>query len=75
MICAENWTMIHEFGNAKLNWLREFRIENTKREKCCKPIAMCRNFYAHIIDKFAKVVKFLSAHFRIKKYIFVLPVS
>lgn len=23
---AENWTMIHEFGNAKLNWLRKYFV-------------------------------------------------
>ena len=33
-------------------------------------MAMCRNFYAHIIEKFSKTVKFLSPHFRIKKFIF-----
>jgi hypothetical protein len=33
-------------------------------------MAMCRNFYAHIIEKFSKGVSFLSANFRIKKFIF-----
>ncbi|WP_346855313.1 IS1380 family transposase [uncultured Draconibacterium sp.] len=33
-------------------------------------MAMCRNFYAHIIKKFSERVDFLSANFRIKKFIF-----
>jgi len=33
-------------------------------------MAMCRNLYAHIIEKFSKMVKFLSPNFRIKKFIF-----
>jgi len=33
-------------------------------------MAMCRNFYAHIIETFSKTVKFLAANFRIKKFIF-----
>jgi hypothetical protein len=33
-------------------------------------MAMCRNLYAHIIEKFSKMLKFLSPHFRIKKFIF-----
>lgn len=33
-------------------------------------MAMCRNFYAHIIEKFSRMMKFLSPHFRIKKFIF-----
>jgi len=33
-------------------------------------MAMCKNLYAHIIAKFSTVVKFLSPHFRIKKFIF-----
>lgn len=33
-------------------------------------MAMCRNLYAHIIEKFSKKVKFLSPNFRIKKFIF-----
>lgn len=33
-------------------------------------MAMCRNLYAHIIAKFSKMIKFLSPHFRIKKFIF-----
>lgn len=32
--------------------------------------AMCRNLYDHIIQKFSKVCKHLSANFRIKKFIF-----
>ena len=33
-------------------------------------MAMCRNLYAHIIEKFSKKVKSLSPNFRIKKFIF-----
>ena len=33
-------------------------------------MVMCRNLYAHIIEKFSKTVKFLSPNFRIKKFIF-----
>lgn len=33
-------------------------------------MAMCRNLYAHIIEKFSKMIKLLSPHFRIKKFIF-----
>lgn len=33
-------------------------------------MAMCRNLYAHIIEKFSEKVKFLSSNFRIKKFIF-----
>lgn len=33
-------------------------------------MAMCRNLYAHIIEKFSQKVKFLSPNFRIKKFIF-----
>jgi transposase len=33
-------------------------------------MAMCRNLYAHIIEKFSRKVKFLSSNFRIKKFIF-----
>jgi len=33
-------------------------------------MAMCRNFYAHIIEKFSQKIKFLSPNFRIKKFIF-----
>ena len=33
-------------------------------------MAMCRNLYQHIINKFSRTVKFLSPHFRIKKFIF-----
>ena len=33
-------------------------------------MAMCKNFYVHIIEKFSKKVKFLSPDFRIKKFIF-----
>ena len=33
-------------------------------------MAMCRNLYAHMIEKFSKTVKFLSPNFRIKKFIF-----
>jgi len=33
-------------------------------------MAMCKNLYAHIIEKFASMVKFLSPNFRIKKFIF-----
>lgn len=33
-------------------------------------MAMCRNLYAHIIEAFSKTVTFLSANFRIKKFIF-----
>ena len=32
--------------------------------------AMCKNLYAHVITKFSSIVKFLSPHFRIKKFIF-----
>lgn len=33
-------------------------------------MAMCRNLYAHIIEKFSQKVKFLSSNYRIKKFIF-----
>ena len=33
-------------------------------------MAMCRNLYAHIIEKFSKKIKFLSSNFRVKKFIF-----
>jgi hypothetical protein len=33
-------------------------------------MAMCKNFYAHIIVKFSAMFKFLSSNFRIKKFIF-----
>lgn len=33
-------------------------------------MAMCRNLYAHIIEKFSQKVEFLSPNFRIKKFIF-----
>lgn len=33
-------------------------------------MAMCKNLYAHIIETFSRTVKFLSPHFRIKKFIF-----
>ncbi len=33
-------------------------------------MAMCRNLFAHIIETFSKRVTFLSANFRIKKFIF-----
>ena len=33
-------------------------------------MAMCRNLYAHIIEKFSKRLKSLSPNFRIKKFIF-----
>jgi hypothetical protein len=33
-------------------------------------MAMCKNLYVHIIEKFSKVVKFLSPNYRIKKFIF-----
>ena len=33
-------------------------------------MAMCRNLYAHIIETFSKTITFLSANFRIKKFIF-----
>ena len=33
-------------------------------------MAMCRYLYAHIIEKFSKMIEFLSSHFRIKKFIF-----
>ena len=33
-------------------------------------MAMCKNVYVHIIEKFASKVKFLSPNFRIKKFIF-----
>ena len=33
-------------------------------------MAMCRNLYAHIIEKFSKKVKYLLPNFRIKKFIF-----
>ena len=33
-------------------------------------MSMCRNLYAHIIEKFSEKVKFLSPNFRIKKFIF-----
>jgi hypothetical protein len=33
-------------------------------------MAMCKNLYEHIINKFSQTVKFLSPHFRIKKFIF-----
>lgn len=33
-------------------------------------MAMCKNLYVHIIQKFSKGVKFLSPNFRIKKFIF-----
>jgi transposase len=33
-------------------------------------MAMCRNFYAHVIEKFSKTITFLSPSFRIKKFIF-----
>ena len=32
--------------------------------------AMCRNIYAYIIRKFAQKFKYLSSHFRLKKFIF-----
>jgi len=32
--------------------------------------AMCKNIYTYIIDKFAKRFKYLSRHFRLKKFIF-----
>jgi hypothetical protein len=33
-------------------------------------MAMCKNLYTHIIEKFSALVKFLSPNFRIKKFIF-----
>ncbi|WP_418262571.1 IS1380 family transposase [Flavobacterium faecale] len=33
-------------------------------------MAMCRNLYTHTIEKFSKMVSFLSPKFRIKKFIF-----
>ena len=33
-------------------------------------MAMCRNLYTHIIEKFSKKITFLSANFRLKKFIF-----
>ena len=33
-------------------------------------IAMCKNLYNHMIVKFSEKVKYLSSHFRIKKFIF-----
>lgn len=33
-------------------------------------MAMCRNLYAHIIEKFSQKVKSLSPNFRIKKFIY-----
>ncbi len=33
-------------------------------------MAMCKNLYAHIIEKFSKIIKYLSPNFRIKKFIF-----
>lgn len=33
-------------------------------------MAMCKNLYTHIIEKFSSAVKFLSPNFRIKKFIF-----
>lgn len=33
-------------------------------------MAMCKNLYAHMIEKFASLTKVLSPHFRIKKFIF-----
>lgn len=33
-------------------------------------MAMCRNLYAHIIEAFSKTITFLSANYRIKKFIF-----
>lgn len=33
-------------------------------------MAMCKNLYAHVIEKFSTTIKFLSPHFRIKKFIF-----
>lgn len=33
-------------------------------------MAMCKNLYTHIIEKFSALIKFLSPNFRIKKFIF-----
>lgn len=33
-------------------------------------MAMCRNLYAHIIEKFSKTIKVLSPNYRLKKFIF-----
>lgn len=33
-------------------------------------MAMCKNLYAHMIQKFSSMTKVLSSHFRIKKFIF-----
>ena len=33
-------------------------------------MAMCKNLYTHIIEKFSALVRFLSPNFRIKKFIF-----
>ena len=33
-------------------------------------MAMCRNFYLHVLDRFAKKVDFVSNTFRLKRFIF-----
>lgn len=38
-------------------------------------MAMCRNFYAHIIESFSKTATILAANFRIKNLPFVLYAS